>query len=77
MKSKDKYGKKRCKKKKCRFTIINAIAIAFLLLVAIILTKITEKKKKFARSITINMHIKKQIINKNIIKDKKDFGKNI
>ena len=77
MKSKDKYGKKSSKKKKIIFTIINDIAIAFLLLVAIILTKITEKKKKFARSITINMHIKKQIINKNIIKDKNDFGKNI
>ncbi len=77
MKPKDKYGKKRYKKKKCRFTIINAIAITFLLLVAIILTKITEKKKKFARSIIINMHIKKQIINKNIIKDKNDFRKNI
>lgn len=69
MKSKEKYSKKRFKKKKCKFINIISIFITFLLLVVIMMSKLIEKKKKFTRTITINMHIKKQIINKNIFKD--------
>lgn len=66
-----RYKKRNVKKKEIRLNFIITIMIVFLLFVEIIITKIVNKRKKSTSSITINMNIKKQIINKYTRRNKK------
>lgn len=68
---KQRNKKRNTKKKEIRFHFIIITMIVFLLFIKIMITKIVKKRKKFTNSITINLHIKKQIIKKYSFRDKK------